>query len=101
RRPTSCEVVTSMPRRRRPSAMAGSQHSSRWKRIVRAIRGLPGPKEVLELGLRRLRLQLLDEAFAFLDVGVDFGLVVVVVRKCRMDLGGARGGHSDLPQQDG
>ena len=33
-------VVTPIPRRRRPAAMACEQFSSRWKRIVRGI-GLP------------------------------------------------------------
>src|SRR5271157_1922136 len=84
--PASCEVVTSMLRRRRPLATAGSQHSSRWKRIVRAI-GLPGLKEFLELRRRGLRLQILDETLPFLDVGVDFLLVIVVIGESRMHLG--------------
>src|SRR5208337_4869796 len=84
--PASCEVVTSTLRRRRPLATAGSQHSSRWKRIVRAI-GLPGLKEFLELRRRGLRLQILDETLPFLDVGVDFLLVIVVIGESRMHLG--------------
>src|SRR5215210_3724547 len=85
-RPASGVVVTSTPCTRSPLAMAGSQFSSRWKRIVRGI-GLPCLKELLELRRRGLRLQLLDESPLLLDFGVDLVAVVVVVGQGRMDLG--------------
>ncbi len=45
--PASGVVVTSMPRRLSPPAIAFEQFSSKWKRIVRGI-GLPLPELLLE-----------------------------------------------------
>ena len=67
--------------------MAGSQHLSRWKRAVQAILGQPCLKNPLELRRRCLCLELLDESFPFVDVGVDAGLVVEIVGEGRVDLG--------------
>src|SRR5262245_9758093 len=91
RRSASGVVVTSTPCSLRPAAIAGSQCSSRWKRIVRGI-GLPCRKELFELRRGRLRLHLLDESTLVLDGGVNLVSVVVVVGKGRVHLGeGNRG----------
>lgn len=78
--------------RRRPSAMAGSQHSSRWKRIVRGMRGVPGLKELLEDRRGGGGLQLVGEPEAVGEVGVDLVLVVEVVGEGGVDLGEGEGG---------
>src|SRR5271157_4843374 len=85
-KPASTVLVTSTPWRRRPAAMAGSQCSSRWKRIVRDILALE-PLELLLEERRGLRLQLLDEPMLVLDGGPDLVAVVVVVGEGRMHLG--------------
>src|SRR5208337_83118 len=85
-KPASTVLVTSTPWRRRPAAMAGSQCSSRWKRIVRDILALEPLELVLE-ERRGLRLQLLDEPMLVLDGGPDLVAVVVVVGEGRMHLG--------------
>ena len=71
-------VVTSTLCRRRPAAIAGSQCSSRWKRIVRAI-ALPCLKNFFEPGRSRLGFHFFDEPTLFLDFRLDVVAVVVVV----------------------
>src|SRR5438874_10627994 len=78
RRPASGVVVTSMPRRLKPSAIARLQFSSRWKRIVRRIGG-PSPGLLLEGTRPQLHLHLLDEPLTFEDVSVNPLAVFVVV----------------------
>src|SRR5512135_3273085 len=90
-KPASAVLVTLTPWRRRPAAMAGSQCSSRWKRIVRDILALE-PLQLLLEKRRGLRPQLLDEPMLVLDGGPDLVAVVVVVGEGRMHLGeGDRG----------
>src|SRR5437764_10038507 len=78
RRPISGVVVTSMPRRRSPSAIARWQSSSRWKRIVRGI-GLPLPELLLDEGRARLGPHVRDETLTRADVVVDLLPVFIVV----------------------
>jgi hypothetical protein len=78
-------VVTSMPCRRSPTAMAFVQFSSRRKRIVRAI-SFPCLESVLEP--RRLLLSLLLVPLAVgHNLRVNLFAVVMVVRKSGVDVG--------------
>src|SRR5512135_3661132 len=73
-----------MPRRLNASAIAAGQFSSRWNRMVRGI-GLPLPESVAEpTGI--LPLDFGPMVVVLLDVGVDFGFVVVIVSQRRMHI---------------
>src|ERR1700678_2037246 len=84
RSPASGVLVTSMPQRRRPTAKARGQFSSRWKRIVLGISGNPVP-DLLEDG-RLARPELVYGLLAFADLGVYPLSVLVVIREGRMDI---------------
>src|SRR4029079_1091488 len=82
-RPASGVVVTSMPRRRRPAAMACEQFSSRWNRIVRGI-GLPC-LELIE-DRRGSSPELLGKLLAVLNLPVYLVPVVEVVGQGRVNV---------------
>src|SRR5947209_10323700 len=80
--PSSAVIVTSMPRRRSPSAKAVGQCSSRWKRIVRGI-ALPS---LIEDGWRAVAK--IGRGFAaFLDVPLDLVAVVPIVGEGGVNVG--------------
>src|SRR5436305_922124 len=85
-RPASGVVVTSMPRRLNPAAIARLPFSSRWKRIVRGIGG-PSPELLLLEGTGPpFRLHLANVPLAFEDVGVDLLAVLIIVGQGRVDV---------------
>jgi hypothetical protein len=73
-----------LPRRRRPTAKARGQFSSRWKCIVLGISGKPLP-DLLEDG-RLARPEFAYGLLAFADIGVYPLSVLVVIREGRMDI---------------
>jgi hypothetical protein len=73
-----------LTRRRRPTAKARGQFSSRWKRIVLGISGKALP-DLLEDG-RLARPELVYGLLAFADIGVYPLSVLVVIREGRMDI---------------
>src|SRR3954467_11511957 len=82
--PASGVVVTSMPRRRSPTAKARGQFSSRWKRIVLDIGGNPLP-DLLQDG-RLARPDRLCEPLAFDDIRVNPFAVLEVVCEGRIHI---------------
>src|SRR5207249_2257608 len=83
RSPSSAVVVTSIPRRRNPSAMAGSTCSSRWNRIVL---GIEFREFLRQLGGTGPGLHLGNEGFVVLHLPEDLVLVVPEIRQGRVDI---------------
>ena len=105
--PPSTVVVTSIPLRRSPAAMAGSQFSSRWNRIVP---GIPSPELFTGQGGAGLGFHLLDEPILFRDRGENLLTMIVKVSESGMHFGERerrvrsndfRGSHSALLMPEG
>src|SRR6266480_4696874 len=84
RSPASAVVITSIPRRRKPSAMAGSKCSARWNRMVL---GMEFRESLLQFGRSNLGLHIRDEGFLVGHLPQDLVLVVPKISQCRVDIG--------------
>src|SRR5262249_48239331 len=85
-RPISLDAVASTPRRRSPSAIAGSTFSSRWNLIVRGI-GLQFGEFFRKRAGTCLAFHIFDESLFFRHLIVNFVRPGKEVRERSVDLG--------------